>query len=394
MEHAEYDELNTISSQKTGPDVRNQSMSEELYGRIWLVHDLERLITLYYRTHDPDTSKPLSIIYQLRQLVKADAKSYWTYTIYYPFEGMWDVKYGPGKGYRQYLIELQVEECVILTALRFGLHEVWPTYNLDNNLRNTTLQVVTEALHGSWSVMSTHTFPPGPQYNRLLQTLATCLANGTSANALMLVHTSFGNVSVWQSLVWDTIVTSGEIGSTSHMQAPTWLLFILYGADRDFTVTFEQSCNFSCRDRRGKLILLTGKWGVDKSQIHSPVHLNVGGDGDDGEGGCDGQDSNLGKMLDLAKRHGWAVPLKELACFWFPDYADHFRRIYDLYESNLDITLERLSELRRELGFDPECWQTQEWSDVQSPLQHKWEGRSRLLGDSEYESDNDSVLTL
>lgn len=393
VDQAEYDELKTISPEKTGPDVRNQSMSEDLYGDIWLVNDLQRLFTLYYHTRDPDISKLLSAIYQLRQLVQADAKSHWKIFILYPHEWTWwGVKYSTRQRYTDCLVELQVEECIILTALRSGLYEFWPTYALDNNLRSITLQAVTEALRPAGSIMSMLPISYGPHRNRLLQTLATCLANGTSANALMRVDTRFVNVSVWQSLVWDTIATFGQIGSAS--QAPMWLLFILYGADRDFTVTFEQSCNFSCGDRRGKLFLLTGKWGVDKSQVHSPVYLNGGGDGDDGEGECDGQDSDLCKILDLAKRHGWSVPLKELACFFFPRYAGSFRRIYDLYESNLDITLERLSELRREFGLDPEHWQTQEGSDIQSRLQYQWEGGSQLLRDPGYESDDSSSSTL
>lgn len=393
MEHAEYGELKTIPPQKTGPDVRIQSLSEFLYGNLWLVHDLERLFTLYYHAPDPDISKLLSAIYELRQLVRADAKSHWKISIFYPREWtLWEFENGMSQGFEDYSVELRVEECIILTALRSGLHEFWPTYTLDNNLRNITLQAVTEALRPAGSLMSILPASYGPHLNRLLQTLATCLANGTSANALMHLDTRYGNVSVWQSLVWDTIAAFGQMGSAS--QAPTWLLFILYGADRDFTVTFEQSCNFSSRDRRGKLFLVTGEWGVGKSQIHSPLYLNGGGDGYDGECGCDGQDSDLFKILDLVKRHGWSVPLKELACFFFPLYAGSFRRVYDLYESTLDITLERLSALRRELGLDPEHWQTQEWSGVQSRLQSKWEGGSQLLKDSGYESDDTSVYLL
>lgn len=392
LKEAEYDSLKTLLLETPDPDFRPKSLSEFLYGELWLEDDLERLITLYYHNQDPDTSKLLSTISQLRQLVEADAKSIWACGIHYPQVWLWEDSHGPEQLYAECRVELSVETCVILTALRFGLYEVWPTYTLADNFRSINLQFVTEALKGPWSVMTIHSPPFGPHFNRLLQTLATCLADGTSANSAMLVGERLGNVSVWQNLVWDTIMKFGTRRPASF--APAWLLFILFGADRDFTISFEKSCNFSSKDRRGRLVILTGKWGVSKSQVHSPTYLNGDEYGDNGEGGCGGQDSDSSKILDLARRHDWSVPLKELTYFFFPSYADSFRRIYDLYESNVDITLERLLALRRELGLDPECWQTQEWSNVLPRLQFNWEGVSHLLKDSEYESYDSSLYTI
>lgn len=162
--------------------------------------------------------------------------------------------------------------------------------------------------------------------------------------------------------------------------APVWLLFLLHGADRDFTLGFEQTCNFSAIDKRGKLIMVTGQWGANKSQVYSPMHINGG------ESEAASEDSSFGKILELARRHNWSIPLKELIYFWFPTYAEKFRRIYDLYESSVDIPMEKVSDLGRELGLDSECWQTQMWEDSQPWPEYSWEGTSWELERSGYKS--------
>lgn len=167
--------------------------------------------------------------------------------------------------------------------------------------------------------------------------------------------------SVWQNLVWHSIVTINPQGSI----APVWLLFLLYGADRSFRLTLEPSCNFSTRDKCTKLMLVTGHWGPEKYQVHSPILID--------------EIEDSGGFLELAKSQNWSVPLKELTYFWFTPYADSFRRIYELYEDKADIPLESLNDLRRELGFDPECWQTQMWGDPQPLLQCHWQGHSWVL---------------
>lgn len=253
--------------------------------------------------------------------------------------------------------------------LQFGLYEFWPTYTLDNNLKGTILHIVMSSLTRGWFNVD-HRSSKFP-YDRVLRTLATCLAAGASANSLIPASGSFLlPISVWQNLVWDSIMSTKIFALT--FLAPVWLLFLLHGADRDFTLRFEQTSNFSARDKQGKLILLTGQWGASKSQVHSPMQINGG------EGGDASEDSDDGEFLELARRQNWSISLKELAYFWFPTYEEKLRRIYDLYESSVDIPMEKVSNLRRELGFDPECWQTQTWNISQAPLDYNLEGTSDI----------------
>lgn len=268
------------------------------------------------------------------------------------------------------------EACAVLTMLQFGLYEFWPTYTLDNNFKETILHLVTLSLTRGWPSVN-HRSPEFP-FDRLLRTLAICFADGASANSPMPARERFVPVSVWQNLVWDSIISTGIFPRT--FIAPLWLLFLLHGADTDFTLSFEPTCNFSSRDKQGKLILLTGQWGASKCQVHSPMQIH-GGEGEDASEGPD-----EGKILELAKRQNWTLSLKELTYLLFPTYAENLRRIYDLYESSVDIPKERVSDLRRELGFDPECWQTQTWKDSSPWLRYNWEGTSWILERPDYES--------
>lgn len=289
---------------------------------------------------------------------------------------------GTGHSERDYLmnpIRYHSDTCAVLTMLEFGMYEFWPTYPVDNSLRQNILHIVTISLTRGWPSLNNVStkFP----FDRLLRTLATCLADGASANSPMPGRERFFPVSIWQNLVWDSIMATAVFPRT--FVAPVWLLFLLHGADRDFTLKFEQTSNFSARDKQGKLVLLTGQWGANKSQVHSPMQIHRG------EGEPASEDPDDGKILGLAQGQNWSVSLKELIYFWFPTYAERFRRIYDLYESNVDIPMERVSNLRRELGFDPECWQTQTWNNSQHLLEHNLEGTSWILEQPGYKSDEE-----
>lgn len=178
----------------------------------------------------------------------------------------------------------------------------------------------------------------------------------------MLIRETFVSVSRWQNLVWHNIVTTTDLPASV---APVWLLYLLHGADRSFTLSFEQSCNFSTTDKCAKLIIVTGHWGQDQHQVHSAIYIR--------------EDEDHGGIMELAKSQDGSVSLKEIACFWFPAYADKFGSIYDLYESNDDMPTESLKGLRRDLGLDPEFWQSHTWDDPRPLLRCRWEGDSRIL---------------
>lgn len=310
-------------------------------------------------------------MYQLRQLVDAEAKSTWDFGSHYLRTWRKENPLGFSTFSPINRIRCHLEACFTLTALQFGLFEFWPTYTLGNNLRETILHLGTRSLLLPWLGTEMRSHSSKSPFDRLLRTLATCLADGISSNSLTPIDESDGlaNVSIWQTLVWDSFMKAGGGPGSA---APVWLLFLSYGANRDFTLSFEQSCNFSETDHRGKLVRVTGYWGPDKTRVHSPISLH---------------DEDRSGILELAKRQNWSISLKELTYFWFPPFADRFRRIYELYESNVDTPIQGLSDLRRELGLDPECWQTQIWDGPRPQPQYVLEGTSGIVQESGEEWD-------
>lgn len=338
--------------------------SELLYGREWLASDLRRLITLYYHINQPDTSTLFSTINQLKYVLKTDAKSTFRFPTW--FTNRWIA--GGTDGWWLYdepnAVRCHSAACLVLVALEFGLYEFWTTENLDSCLRGAALHLVTSSMEDHWfgKLGGPVHCPRPPPFDRLLRSLAICLADGTTANSHMLIYETFVTVSRWQNLVWHSIVTTTDYSASV---APVWLLYLLHGADRTFTLNFEQSCNFSSVDRGAKLVIVTGRWGQDQHQVHSPIHIRE-------------EDDDCG-ILELAKRQKSSISLKEIACFWFPAYADSFRGIFDLYENDIDIPMESLKDLRRDLGVDPEFWQSRTWDDPRPLLRCRWEGDSQIL---------------
>lgn len=341
---------------------KRPTKSQLLYGRRWPVLDLERLILLYYYFSGPSISTLLSTISQVWRLVGAESDSVWEFHTGCVYQWDWS---GPSL-WKAYLgsnpVRCQPESCRVLVAMRLGIYELWPASTLDDNLRSTILHLVTLSITTYWlsrgvAVPDTPTPPP---FDRLLRCLAICLADGISANSSILIDEDRVPVSIWENLVWNSVVTVTPQTSI----APVWLLFLLHGADRNFTLTLSQSCNFSMRDKFAKLVLLTGHWGPDKRQIHSSIFI----DEDDGGG-----------IVELARSHDWSISLRNLTNFWFAPYADSFRRIYELYQNTSGISTEGLQDLRRELGLDPQCWQSREWGDPQPLLQYQWEDETWIL---------------
>lgn len=296
--------------------------------------------------------------------MESDSDTIWAFETRYIFKwysngiAVWNTRIGSDT------VRCQSKTCHILVAMEFGIHELWPTTTLDDNLRAAIFHRVTTSLTMyclSAFLPTIHDTPTPPPFDRLLRSLAMCLADGASANSVMLTDEKFVSISVWENLVWHSLVTATPQASV----VPVWLLFLLHGANIDFTLNLTQSCNFSTRDKSAKLILMKGHWGSDKRQVHSPILID--------------EDEDSGGIVELARSQDWSVSLKELTYFWFAPYADKFRRIYELLENTSDISVEGLQDLRRELGLDPQCWQSRMWGDPQSLLKNQWEGYSEIL---------------
>lgn len=256
--------------------------------------------------------------------------------------------------------EFHPDACIVLVALEFGLYEIWPTKTMDDITCEMALQLVVDSMgQGLGEYSAIRDLSKEISFDRFLRSLATCLGYGASANSPLLGREYRTNLSIWQQLVWQ-----GIMDKRLEYPALVWLLFLLHGADRSFTISFEKSCIFSGIDKSGKLVLVTGHWGPDKQQVHSPIFCP------EGDGG----------ILDPGKSQAWSLSLKELTYLWFPTHADKFRKVYELYESYADVPMEKLKELRRELGLDPEFWQTQVCDDDVLPLtKHSCVGHSWVL---------------
>jgi hypothetical protein len=297
---------------------------------------------------------------ELRQLVKADSKPTWVFDAWQVTEWFHEGAYAWSNFTESNAFRCRPEDCCILVALEHGLYELWSENALDENLRMVMLPIImytlmTYCLGGRWRA------PNPPPFDRLLRSLAICFADGLSVNSPLRPVGAHVPTSFWQNQVWHSIVTTKPQVSI----APVWLLFLLYGADRSFTLTLEPSCNFSTKDKCTKLIMVTSYWGPEKCQIHSPILID---EVEDSRG-----------IMELAKSQNWSLSLKDITYLWFASYADSFRRIFELYENTADIPSESLRDLRRELGFDPECWQTQMLGDPQPFLQCRWQGTSWVL---------------
>lgn len=307
-----------------------------------------------------DIASLFPTLHQLRHFATAESKSAWLF--HASFTHKWHFEGGEGttRYHDETSAQCKPEMCIVLVALEYGLYEFWPTNSLDDEIREMILHLVEMSLAHHWLRIdwNGHSYTGGPPFDRLLRSLATCLADGTSANSLMPVHGRHVNFSIWQNLVWKSIVTRSR-----SSPALVWLLFLLHGADRSFTLSFEKSCNFSGIDKSGKLVLITGRWGPDQQQIHSPIFCH------EGQGG----------ILDLGKHHTWSLSLKELTYLWFEPHADKFRNVYELHENDADDPTENLKELRRQVGMDPEFWQTQVCDDSLPLMGHECEGYTWIL---------------
>lgn len=323
--------------------------------------DVRRLITLFYHIQNLDTSTLCSALKQLKQLARLEASTTSQLVANYTCE--WKQGYGvPGPTYN---IRRYPENEITLLAVEHGLYELCPPRRSNDVLLETMLHRIQEELLTGWFSKHYLVVKGMPPFDKQLRSLAICLARGTPANSPILVRGSHLPVSVWQNLVWHSIVTLTLRASV----VPVWLLFLLHGADKDFTLNFEQTCNFSEVDRSGKLVSVTGHWGLDRRQFHSAIYIP----------------EDHGGILKLAKSRNWSLSLMELVCFWFPLHAEKFQTIHELSENDAGLSEQNLQNLMQKFGFDLTCWTTQLW-DIPEPLFRTWEGTSRLLRIPEYRS--------
>ncbi|KAJ4409465.1 hypothetical protein N0V82_009459 [Gnomoniopsis sp. IMI 355080] len=277
-----------------------------------------------------------------------------------PGPGMWLCEWINGRGWGMTPLVYRYrypENEITLIALDHGLYELCPPRK-DDVLFEAMLHRIEEALLYGWFNKAFVVMKGSPTFDRLLRSLATCLAYGTSPNAPIDVEKYQVSVSVWQNLVWHSIVTTSLRASL----LPVWLLFFLHGAEKDFTLDFSQTCNFSEVDKSGKMVSVTGHWGLDRRQLHSAIYIH----------------EDHGGILKLAKSRDWSLSLMEIINFWFPLHAETFRTINELSEDGAGLPDEHLHNLRQEFGLDPAHWKTQLWH-IPRPLFESWKGSSRIL---------------
>lgn len=248
------------------------------------------------------------------------------------------------------------EHEICLLAVEYGLYEFSRPGKTPDFLLELMLDRVVEELSHAWYTKNYLAWQGQPPFDRLAITLATCLAYGVPTNTLIWVKKSHVSVTVWQNLVWHCIVTSTFRASL----VPVWLLFLLHGAEQNFTLKFEQTCNFSQIDKSGKLISVTGLWGTQNEQVHSPIHIHEDQDG----------------IVELAKVQDGSVSLLDIIEFWLPRHVEKFRRIHHLVGEGkvLPKDPQQLQNLKIEFA----SWHDQGW-DIPEALFQSWEGHSELL---------------
>jgi hypothetical protein len=337
-------------------------------GRVYLTPDIYRLTTLFYLTKDPDPSTLLWVLDQLKRLAQAEI---YPKSIYY-YSCMYRWARGRVAGWGTCTITCHSRDKISSAALELGMYEFWPAYDIDEDVRGAILHGIqgsfmTYCINKDWS------FGSGvPPFDRLLRSLASCLANGTSANALIHHKKDIGRTeSVWRNLIWHSIL----ITKLTAPHGPLWLLFLLHGADTNFWLTFQTCSNDGDVEVNGsKLLSVSGQFGADKHQIYSPVLIR----------------EDHGGIVELAKSQDWSVSLRDIVLFWFPAHAQAFQRLIDLNETRAgNPSPEETKVLRREYGFDLESWQPDVW-EISKPLFKSWTGISEILDwGKQYVTDSD-----
>lgn len=329
---------------------RASTQSQLLYGDSWLVKDLRRLVEVYYKLkRDPDIANLLTSILQLQQLVEAGEGSTWNLSGPAQYTWSWSrFLTGGGQLNSSAIIRLSSKAACAFIPMDSGLHQFLPLVPLDDELRVVILTSASRRLIED---------PSRVPRERSLRCLSVCLAGGICANSLLLGRKSYVTLTIWQNIVWGSIVNRRPVASF----APMWMLFLLHDADRSLTLTLEQTCNISRTDNLTKMLRITGHWGPEKYQVHSPILVN---DNEDDDG-----------FLALVKRQNWSITLEEIAYFWFAPHATMFRRIFEFYRNTSGISTESLKGLRQDLGLDPECWYEQSWDKPQCLLEGEWETR-------------------
>lgn len=318
-------------------------------------NDVRRLFTIFHHFQSPDSSNIRWALQQLWQMARMEATSPAKLTTSYIckwVKGRWGTASPTITTYRY------PENEICLLAVEYGLYEFWPPGRRHNDLLELILYRVVEETSFGWYSKHNCVWQGATPFDRMVRTLATCLAYGVPTNAYICVKESHVSVTVWQNLVWHCIVTSTFRASP----VPVWLLLLLHGAEQNFTLKFEQTCNFSQIDKSGKLISVTGLWGTQNKQVHSPIYIH--------EDQCG--------IVELAKVQDWSVSLLDIIGFWLPRHVERFRRIHHLVGEGKSLPEEQLQNLKLEFGFDLASWRDQVW-DIPEALFQSWEGHSELL---------------
>lgn len=319
------------------------------------VRDLRHLFTIFHYFQSSDSSNICWTLQQLWQLARPEprAKLFRTYI------------YGWVKGRAEVCpcipSDRYPDNEICLLAVEYGFYEFSPPRKHGDGVLELMLFRAVDHLWQGYYCKHDAKWQGSTPFDRMLRTLATCLAYGTPTNTLIWAEKSHVSVTVWQTLVWHCVVTPTFRASL----VPAWLLFLLHGAEQKFTLKFEQTCNFSQIDKSGKLISVTGLWGTQSEQVHSPIFIH----------------EDHGGIVELAKMRDWSVSLMDIIDFWLPRHVEKFRRIDHLLGEGKVLPEDQLQNLKLDFGFDLASWREQVW-DVPEALFQSWEGHSVLLPSS------------
>lgn len=163
-------------------------------------------------------------------------------------------------------------------------------------------------------------------------------------------------VTYWRLLLWDCI----QRPILKLAPTPIFLVCLLYGADPHCWLRFDINHGFN---KFEGLVSVAAQFGLNKSAPFSPIFIPNEPNG----------------ILDLAKRSGWSVSLRDLVGYWFSDDGAKVQHVIDFSAGREGRpSVEDLAPLRQEYGFDVPSWRSQEWK-VPHPLFKEWKGRSRII---------------
>ncbi|KAH7311150.1 hypothetical protein BKA65DRAFT_164399 [Rhexocercosporidium sp. MPI-PUGE-AT-0058] len=324
-------------------------------------YDIAKLISEFLVFPNSSLSTLFSALDMLAECAKSGTGQDSSYRIALSQPCQW--KEGEITSHHNRLITCHPSRIALLVAQSFGLYELWsPSDKTRPNGDGIEIYDMLDLILPSYLNYQS-SFSVRAPADRILKSFVFCLRNGASPEALAYHPENEVNVRLhneilptyWHLLLW----TSVHESIFSVPPESVYMLFLLYGANPNFWLKFDDSHD---QEEYLGLVLVAGLYGLERRQVFSPIFV-----------------SNGTSVIEFARKRNWLVSLRDLVGFWFPASAEKIQGLIDLNANrNGSPTSEDLSQLEQEYGFGLQSWKPLGWNMPQ-PLFRSWKGTTKRL---------------